>query len=160
MKATAAEIEKHLKRLEETPRWIDGVTENVDPGRLHQRPTQKSWSVHDILAHLRSCADVWGSTIDAMLAQDHPTLPDVHPRRWIQTTDYLELPFPESFQAFVRQRRKLLIMLKNLSFDDWSRVAIIGGRRHTVFTQARRMAKHEKEHCEQMESLLERASQR
>lgn len=154
MKATPAEIEKHLKALEETPLWIAGVTENVDPGRLHHRLTKKSWSANDILAHLRSCADVWGNTIDAMLARDHPTLPEIHPRQWIKETNYLELPFHESFQAFRKQREGLLVTLKDLAFADWSRAAIIAGREHTIFSQARRMVKHEKQHCSQIESLL------
>ena len=37
---------------------------------------------------------------------------------------------------------------------DSERGAVILGRRHTVFTQARRMAKHEAEHMEQIAGLL------
>ena len=158
MKATLSEIEKYLKALEETPRSIARVINNIDSGHLHDKLEKKSWSVNDILAHLRSCADVWGSSIEAMLAENFPTLPDVHPRKWIKETNYLELPFPESFQAFIDQREKLLRTLKSLSFEDWLRAALIGGRKHTVFTQVRRMAKHEQEHCKQIESLLQGTS--
>jgi hypothetical protein len=97
---------------------------------------------------------VWGNSIDAMLAGDTPTLPDVHPRQWIKETNYLKLTFRESFHTFVNQRERLLIALRKLSFDEWSRAGMIGGRKHTVFSQARRMAKHENEHCEQVEELL------
>jgi hypothetical protein len=160
MKITPNEIEKYLKALEETPRSIARVTKNVDRARLHSKFEENSWSVNDILAHLRSCADVWGDSIAAMLAENTPTLPDLHPRKWIKETNYLELPFQGSLQAFIRQRESLSITLKNLSFEDWSRAATIAGRKHTVFTQARRMAKHEMEHCEQIESLLQRVSRR
>jgi len=67
----------------------------------------------------------------------------------------LTLPFRESFQAFVAQRKKLLEVLRSLSFEDWSLAAIIKGRKHTVFTQTRRMALHEQVHCEHIESLLQ-----
>ena len=90
----------------------------------------------------------------SLLAEADPVLPDVHPRQRIKGTDYPVLPFRESFQAFADQREKLLITLRKLSFDDWSRGAMIGGRKHTVFSQARRMAKHENVHCEQIEELL------
>jgi len=154
MKVTPIEIEEYLKILEETPRTLAALTKDVDVVRLHNKPDKKFWSANDILAHLRSCADMWGNSIDAMLVEDNPTLPDVHPRQWIKETNYLQLPFRESFQAFVKQRERLLLTLKKSSFDDWSRGAVIGGRRHTVFTQARRMAKHEAEHCRQIEELL------
>ena len=45
-------------------------------------------------------------------------------------------------------------ILMKLSFEDWSRGAMIEGRIHTVFTQTRRIAKHETQHCEQIEELL------
>jgi hypothetical protein len=154
MKITPAENEKYVKLLEETPYAIARAIKDIDAARLQVRPDQKTWSVNDILAHLRLCADVWGDSIEAMLTENTPTLPDLHPRKWIKETNYPELPFHESFQAFVKQRERLLITLKNLSFEDWSRAALIGGRKHTVFTQVRRMAKHEQEHCEQIESLL------
>jgi hypothetical protein len=98
---------------------------------------------------------VWGDSIEAMLAEDHPTVPYRHPRQWIKKTDYLELPFHESLKAFTAQRKKLLKAVKRLSLEDWSRAATIKRREHTVFTQVRRMAMHENVHCEQIESLLQ-----
>lgn len=154
MRATLPEIEQYLKLLEETPRRIKRITSAFDEARLQRKTEKLPWSVNDILAHLRSCADVWGDSIFAMLAEENPKVAYRHPRQWIKKTDYLQLSFQESFQAFVTQRRKLLKSLKSLSFEDWSRAAIIQGREHTVFTQARRIATHENVHCEQIESLL------
>jgi len=154
MKASPSEIAKYLKLLTETPRRLEKIARDFDEARLQFKPDKTSWSANDNLAHLRSCADVWGDSIEAMLAEAFPRVPYRHPRQWIKKTDYLELPFHESFQAFIVQRRKLLRVLKPLSFEDWSRAAIIKGREHTVFTQVRRMATHENVHCEQIEGLL------
>jgi len=154
VKATPAEIKKHLETLESVPRSLAGLTKGVEEHRLQARAGKDAWSANEVLAHLRACADVWGKSIEAMLAEDTPTLPDIHPRRWVKETDYLELSFSENCRAFRSQRERLLAALKKLAFDDWSRAALIGGRRHTVFTQARRMAKHETEHLAQIESLL------
>jgi hypothetical protein len=159
VKATEKEIKEALFLLAETPLRIAHLTKSIEKARLQER-LDNQWSVNDILAHLRSCADVWGDSIDAMLTENIPILPDLHPRKWIKETNYLELSFHESFPTFVRQRQRLLMTLKKLSFEDWSRAATIAGRKHTVFTQARRMGKHEKEHCEQIESLLQRDSRR
>ena len=156
MKATPGEIEKYVELLEEMPRSITRTIGNIDDARLQYKSDRQSWSANDILAHIRSCADVWGNSIEAMLSEDTPMLSGIHPRQWIKETNYPELPFHESFQAFIKQRERLLITLRKLPFEDWSRAATIAGRKHTVFTQARRMAKHEKEHCKQIESLLQR----
>lgn len=155
MKATRPEIEKHLDLLTRTSRRITNATDGLEAARLQARTQKQPWSINDILAHLRSCADVWGEGIEAMLAEEKPTIPYRHPRQWIRQTDYPDLPFRASFEAFVAQRRKLLKVLKGLSFEEWSRAAIIQGREHTVFTQVRRMALHEQAHCEQIESLLQ-----
>ena len=155
MKATPTEIERYLKLLEETPRHVAKITKPFDEARLQFKPEKTLWSVNDILAHLRSCADVWGDSIERMLAEENPTVPYRHPHQWIKKTNYPELPFHESFQAFTTQRKKLLRVLKPLSFEDWWRAVIIKGREHTVFTQVRRLATHENVHCEQIESLLQ-----
>ncbi|RPJ25720.1 MAG: hypothetical protein EHM33_13720 [Chloroflexi bacterium] len=90
-----------------------------------------------------------------MLTEQKPTVPYRHPRQWIKKTDYPQLPFHKSFKAFVAQRKKLMNVLKGLSFEDWLRVGIIKGREHTVFTQVRRLALHEQVHCEQIERFLQ-----
>ena len=154
MKATLPEIEQYLKLLEETPRRIKQLTSSIDEVRLQRKTEKFPWSVNDILAHLRACADVWGDSIIAMLAEENPKVPYRHPRQWIKKTDYPKLPFHESFQAFKSQRKRLLKVLKSLSFEDWSRAATIQGREHTVFAQVRRMATHENEHYGQIEETL------
>ncbi len=154
MKASSAEIEKALKVLSETPQRIVQATKGLDEARLQFRSDKKSWSVNDVLAHLRSCSDLWTHSIYAMLAEHEPVFSDINERKWAKVTRYAELPFAESFQSLALQRENLLCVLKALPFESWERSAIIFGRKHTVFTQARRLAKHENEHCEQIESLL------
>jgi len=154
MKASAADVEKFVRILSETPLRVSHATMEVDEARLQAKADKKSWSVNDILAHLRSCADLWTYSIYAMLAENEPRFSDINERKWAKVTRYVELPFDDSLQAFSLQRENLLRVLKALPFESWERSAIIFERKHTVFTQTRRMAKHEQEHCEQIESLL------
>src|SRR5260221_8202306 len=118
MKASFPEIETYLKLLKATPRRLEKLTKPLDEVRLHARTQKEIWSVNDILAHLRSCADVWGDSIERMVVEENPTVPYRHPRQWIKKTNYPELPFHESLRAFVAQREKLLKVLKRLSFED------------------------------------------
>ena len=155
MKVTSAEIEMFMQILSETPLRISQASKGLDEANLQFKADRKSWSAKDILAHLRSCADLWTHSIYAMLAENEPVFSDIDERNWAKVTRYAELPFAESFQAFSLQRENLLRVLKNLRFESWERSAIIFERKHTVFTQTRRMAKHEQEHCEQIAALLQ-----
>lgn len=146
MKATPAEIENYLGILSETPQRIGKVAKGLDEARLQFKADSKSWSANDILAHLRSCADLWTHSIYAMLAENEPVFSDINERKWAKVTRYVDVPFEESFQAFSLQRANLVRVLKALPLESWERPAIIFERKHTVFTQTRRMAKHEQEH--------------
>jgi len=154
MPVAPAEAEKLLHLLAATPHRIAAVSGGLDNARLHGKADEKAWSANDILAHLRACADVWGKSIMTMLTEEQPTLRYVSPRTWIRKTNYLDLEFLASFQAFTQQRDELLKTLKSLTIEDWSRAALINGREQTVFTYAQRMTQHEHEHCEQIEALL------
>lgn len=154
MKATPIEIEKYLKLIEETPHFLAQATEGMDDAFLRAKSEKKSWSANDILAHLRSCADIWTYSIYAMLAAHDPELPDINERKWANVTCYAALPFAKSLEAFSLQRENLLWVLKALPFEAWEKSAMIFGRKHTIFTQTRRLAKHETEHCEQIKELL------
>jgi len=154
MKAAPTEIEIYLRLLAETPRRLTKATKSFDENRLKLRTAKEMWSVNDILAHLRACVDVWGDSIERMLSEENTTVPYRHPRQWIKKTNYRELVFDDSLKTFIIQRKKLLKVLKRLSFEEWSRSAMIKGREHTVFIQVRRMAMHENVHCEQIEELL------
>lgn len=95
-----------------------------------------------------------------MLAENAPVRPEINERKWAKVTGYADVPFRESFQAFSLQRDNLLRVLKGLPFESWEKSAIIFERKHTVFTQVRRLAKHEGKHCEQIEHLLQSIARR
>jgi hypothetical protein len=154
MKSIPEDIEQYLILLGETPRRISVSTKNVAESLLCRSPGGKEWSVVENLAHLRGCADLWTHSIYAMLAMEDPVLPLIDPRRWAKVARYTGLEFHASFQAFCTQRGELLCVLKLLSYHEWERAADINGRKHTVFSQARRMARHEGVHCEQIEAIL------
>jgi hypothetical protein len=152
--ATRSEIRQYLRLLEGTPERISACTAGATEAQLHTSPGNKRWSAAEILAHLRACEELWSGSIYEMLAQDKPVLPLVDERGWAKLKGYASLDFEESFQAFARGREELLRVLRELPEQDWSRTAIIEGRTHSVYSQTRRMALHEVEHCKQLEALL------
>lgn len=160
MKVDSAEIERTLKSLAATPLRLKVLSQGLDKTQLHYRSDEVPWSVNDIQAHLRACADVWGKSILAMISQEHPTLRYISPRIWMRKTNYPEQDFHASLEAFTRQRNELLEALNALKNNDWSRgatfTATTKGREQTILSYAKRIAEHENEHCIQIEGLLKK----
>jgi hypothetical protein len=140
------------------PARIAALTADLTPAQLRAIPTNGEWSANDALAHLRSCADMWGDCIAAILAEDTPTLRAINPRTWIEQTDYPELEFRPSFHAFTTQRTNLLAVLQSLAPEDWSRAAIVKGAgkalNRTVFFYAQWLATHERSHLKQIQRIV------
>lgn len=147
--------EQVLTLLAETPRRIDVLTADLAPAQLQTAPDYDKWSANDVLAHLRSCADVCGGCVATILTEDHPTIRAINPKTWIKQTDYPELEFPPSLRAFSMQRVELLAVLEPRPDEDWSRAATVTGAgsplERTVHTYAAWLARHERSHYKQFE---------
>ncbi len=93
-----------------------------------------------------------------MLAEDRPTLRAVNPTTWIKRTDYPDLEFEPSFDAFAAQRADLLAVLELLPPEAWSRAATVTGAgrvlERTVLFYARWLAGHERPHVKQVERIV------
>jgi hypothetical protein len=127
MELIRPEIQQVVELLADTPMRISKETEGVVHSLLHNSSMESEWSVNDILAHLRACADVWEGSINKMISQDHPTLRRVSPCTWIRKKDYLQLAFESNLEALASQRSQLLATLSTLSLDEWSRGATFTG---------------------------------
>lgn len=154
LKPNLDEIQKYGAMLETTPRAIADVTKGLSEARLRWSPSKKDWSAVEVLAHLRSCEELWSYSIYAMLAENQPTLALVDERRWAKAAQYTTGEFQYSFQVYSLRRTELLRVLKDLPDEAWERTAIIEGRTYSVFSQVRRMALHEIEHIEQIKTVI------
>jgi hypothetical protein len=156
--AKQSEALQVLTVLSETPKRITQLVRGRSDGELHRKPAPDAWSAQEIVAHLRACAEVWGRSIDRMLAEDHPTIRYVSPRGWIRKTDYLEQSFGDSLRAFTQARRALVAALGALDEKGWSRGATFTGttlgRDATVLSYAKRIADHEVGHLDQIRRTL------
>ena len=155
MSAETLTTEQILTLLAASPELTAGAA----PAALRTAPADGEWSVNDVLAHLRACADVWGGCIATMLAEDAPTIRAVNPRTRIDRTNYRELEFAPSLRAFTEQRAALLRVLAPLPPEGWSRAATVTGAgrplTRTVLSYARWLATHERRHLGQIERTVE-----
>ena len=149
--------------LVNAPTQIEAMTKGVDPELLRVSPAEGEWSTTDVLAHLRSCADSWGSCMETMLIEEHPTIRAINPRTWLRRTNYGDLGFHESFAAYATQRAELIARLEMLSPADWERSATITGAgaplQRTVLFYAQWLARHERPHIKQIGRIVETVQQ-
>jgi hypothetical protein len=157
-------IEQILTVLTETPGRVDGLTAGLSAAELRSVAGPDDWSAGDVLAHLRSCADLWGDEMRRLIAEDEPTIPASEPRAWCLQMNYPALDFATSFQAFAEQRAELLAKLTALPAEAWSRQATIrsasGIRTRTLQSYGDRMARHEQTHIEQIGRIARKVRQR
>ena len=149
--------EQTLTVLAQTPQRIVELTDGLTTEQLRASPGLGEWSATDVLAHLRSCADVWNGCIRRILDEDHPTLRAINPTAYIKQTNYPELAFAPSLRAFSAQRAEILKLLEPLPPEAWARSATVTGAgnplQRTVLTYAERMARHERTHCRQLAKI-------
>ncbi len=152
-------IEQVLALLAETPQRIAALTADLDPAQLRARPDPDEWSAIEVLAHLRSCADVWGGCIATILAEDRPTIRAINPRSWVKRTDYPNLQFRPSWRAYTAQRADLLALLESAPPEGWSRSATVTGAgkplERTMHFYAQWLARHERTHVKQFKHIVE-----
>ncbi len=148
-----------LELLAATVPRIEVAISGLTPAQMHTAPSPGEWSLSEVLAHLRACADVWGGCMLAIGVDGQRTIRAINPLTWIKSTDYLELQFPALFRAFSEQREDLLSGLEGLPPNAWGRVSTITGAgktlERTVLLYGRWLAGHERSHLKQIERTCE-----
>jgi hypothetical protein len=151
-------IEAILTRLEAGPGRIASLTDGLTEAQLHTPPSEGEWSANDVLAHLRSCNDVWGGYIQRMVAEDRPSIRVMSPRTYISRTNYLDLDFAPSLQVFATARAELMTLLRSLPPEAWLRTCIATGagrpNDRSVHGEGDALARHERAHLRQIEAVV------
>jgi hypothetical protein len=150
-----------LDRLTSSPDRIASLTAGLTEAQLHAAPGDGEWSATDILAHLRSCQDVWGACVIAVRTGARPARSVVNPRTYIKQTPYLDLDFRPSLRSFTSARTHLVTALSALSPEAWERSGpargwtLISGR--SLIRQANGIVQHEAIHISQIEITTKKA---
>ncbi len=145
------------KDLAAVPKLIARLAAGHDETRLTSRTAAKTWSASDILAHLRSCAEVRGKWIAAMLDRDNPTLRAVSPRSAMRK--YVDRDFAVSLKEFADERAALVKRLRGLDEAGWARGLTFTGAsprstEQTLAQCATDLLLHERVHLDQIQEAL------
>ena len=139
----------------------DGMTE----AELRREPEPGTWSVNDVLAHLRACGDVLGGNMVRIITQDHPAWKAMSPRTWQRKSDYHDWDFAPAFDAFARQRTELLVVLRALPPEAWERTATVSVPpakqfEYSVAYYGDWLAAHERAHLNQLPKVIATVTKR
>ena len=152
-----AHVKQLIRDLAAVPDLIAALAAGHDNRQLTSRPDPNTWSASDVLAHLRSCAEVRGKWIAAMLDRDHPTIRAVSPRSAFRK--YVDRDFGQSLKEFAAERAGLVERLQGLDDTGWARGLTFTGaspRRteQSVVRCATDLLEHERIHLEQIKQAL------
>jgi hypothetical protein len=160
MGSSPTEVRETLRQLRGTTQYFRRTAGGLTDAQLRRQPEKDSWSINEVLAHLRGSADVQGGWIARMLADESPRIRYASPRTGMRKADYASQEFQASLRGFARQRNDLVKTLSSLALPDWSRGATFTGTKpgwtQTVFDIARGLVAHEQGHFEQITAAAQR----
>ncbi len=156
--STPVDAREVLSTLSGMPGEFARIARGRTDASCRWKPQPDVWCAQEVLAHLCACADVWGRSIDRMIAGDHPTIRYVSPRGWIRKTDYPGQEFSVLLAGFTLARAAVVDRLAALGPKGWGRGATFTGttlgRNATVLGYATRIAEHEMHHLPQLRRAL------
>jgi hypothetical protein len=163
MPVTSLSVDEIMAILPATVPQLADLTRDLTIDQLHRPPELGSWSVNDVLAHLRACNDVLGRAARRIDEEDHPAWRAMSPRTWQRRSGYHDWSFPEAFAAFRKERAELLDILGPLDGEAWQRTATVTVPPKAIYERSVQyygdwLASHERTHARGLPSIIARAS--
>jgi hypothetical protein len=141
--------------LEQAPAIVIPLVHQASPGILKRRPAPGEWSIHENACHLAEVHPLFFGRLDLMLSEENPVIRSYDPGRDDPDDALLRLDLDDSLRRFEDDRGRLVVRLRQLRAEDWTRTA-----RHdeynsySVFTMFRHLALHDFHHAYRIEELL------
>jgi hypothetical protein len=150
-----------LAMQRETPHLIATLIDGVPASRLTERPHPGKWSVVEIIAHLAEDEVTSTWRYRQMIENDGLPLPGFDQELWARLGDYGSWSVNDALTMFRLLREANLRMFERLSPEEWNRHGKHAERGSmTVRDLARQMAGHDRNHLEQIESILGKSASR
>lgn len=113
------EISTLLNFLEETPRAVQQLSENLSERELRLKPAENEFSVLENVCHLRDIErEGYGPRIEKLLNEEKPFLHDVDGARLARERDYNAQNFSAVLQDFFAARQENMRKLSGVSAEQ------------------------------------------
>jgi hypothetical protein len=95
-----------VERLRRHALDVVRMTRGLDERALSARSEQDSWSLKELVAHMRRVQQVFASRIETMLAQDNPALPSYSPDKDTEMRSMVDAEGQMLVEVFLRERQQ------------------------------------------------------
>lgn len=144
-----------ITALENAPALILPLVREVPEDVLKRRPQPEKWSAHEHACHLAEVHPLFFKRLELMLNEERPRLQMYNPDEAMEKGALLKVELSEALERFVRDRERLVELLKDLTEDDWLREASHEEYDHySVLIMFRHVALHDMLHAYRIEELL------
>jgi FMN phosphatase YigB (HAD superfamily) len=151
-------VDSLLGILSATPAVLKSFSYGLDSSAWSQEPALNDWSFSELVCHLRDTErEIHQMQIALFKEQNEPFIPRPDTSIWASQRDYLHENGAWALQEFNDARRKTLMMLKNITAEEWDRKA-----RHAIFGPTNFLevisfiADHDRMHIQQAWSTLKK----
>jgi hypothetical protein len=149
---TAAAV---IDALGRAPDVVVPLVREVPTETLKRRPPSGKWSAHEHACHLAVVHALFFDRLEYMLNAPAPVITPYDPGTQDADDALLKLNLDESLAAYVRDRKRLVKRLRELSPAEWEKTAEHGEYSHySVFIMFRHLALHDFMHAYRIEELL------
>lgn len=141
-----------VKRMPETLRQqVAGLTD----AQLHYQPEGGYFSVLENICHLRDIEiEGYGVHLQRILAEEHPTLPDINGGQLARERRYSEQSLQTALDAFIQARHANLKILGNMTETQFARMAYLEGvGKITLHRLLELWVEHDRGHAQELEKL-------
>ena len=149
------ELDHLLGFLEETPEFINSLTENLRGEELREKPSQEEFSLLEHVCHLRDIEqEGYRVRINKLLNEAQPFLPDMDGDKLARERDYSSQNFNEALSAYACAREDNIRTLRAAPPDLLKRTGLFEGV--GVITLERlvvMMYEHDRDHRQELSDL-------
>jgi hypothetical protein len=142
---------KLVTRLRQQAEDVSRMTTGLDEASLAKRTVPDKWSLKELVCHLDRVQQVFEERVEALLAQDNPSIVIYDPEGDKEFEEMVSRPSRNSLAAFLQSREKFADRLEKLSPAEWHRTGRHPEYPHyDVHFQIEYMVHHEAHHIYQM----------
>jgi hypothetical protein len=139
-----------------TPDVLRNLLENISQEQAQSaRGGDESWSVVEVMCHLRDAEEFALNRNKLMLDQEDPTITPYDQEQLAKDRRYADQDFRQALSDFICLRLEHIALLENLSEDDWHRPGQHPeAGRIEIFDHTLHMVCHDTIHCAQIARQL------
>lgn len=157
-KITALDIETWINILEEFPKRLSGLVNNLTDKQLETTYRKDGWTIRQVIHHLADSHHNSYTRFKWTLTEEKPIIKTYYEDRWAKLFDSKTAPILLSLSSLTALHAKWVYLLKGLSENDLKKVFIHpeGNEEVSLSQNIGIYAWHSKHHFAHIENLIKK----